>query len=268
MNDSVRVEKSSGVSESIGFLLIFTIVIIGIGMVTLYGYPMLLKQQVGADEQIMEKNMIVLQNDVKSLAYKTVPYKETSLKVGGGSLTLHNSLEGTSSAYFSIADNAGVIAFPTDPLVVHTGDLRYQSLSAESMISLENGAVVKRDIVVPGSVMLAEPRWFIDGSTNTAVIYLIAFNSSTILARSGVGTVQMTLGDVSYPPPYTIPPGDLVHVQYHPGTDADYSLAWNTYFANSLKLGPGGSPDDYILLEGPGQVVIKQYQVIVKSLAL
>ena len=72
-------------------MLIFAIIIAGIGLVTLYGYPMLLKQQTSADEQIMEKNMIVLQNDVKSLAYKTVPYKETSMKVGDGALTVYNT---------------------------------------------------------------------------------------------------------------------------------------------------------------------------------
>jgi hypothetical protein len=43
----------------------------------MYGYPVLLKQQASADQQIMEKNMIVLQNDIKSLCYKSVPYKET-----------------------------------------------------------------------------------------------------------------------------------------------------------------------------------------------
>ena len=80
-----------GVSESIGFMLIFTIVIAGIALVTLYGYPLLLQQQLGAEEKIMEKNMIVLQNDMKSLAYKTVPFKETALKIGGGSLTVYNS---------------------------------------------------------------------------------------------------------------------------------------------------------------------------------
>ena len=47
-------------------MLIFTIVIAGIALVTLYGYPLLLQQQVGAEEKIMEKNMIVLQNDFKS----------------------------------------------------------------------------------------------------------------------------------------------------------------------------------------------------------
>jgi hypothetical protein len=86
-----------GVSESIGFMLIFAIVIAGIGLVTLYGYPLLLQQQLGADVKIMEKNMIVLQNDIKSLAYKTVPFKETSLKIGGGSLTVYNSSYSPSS---------------------------------------------------------------------------------------------------------------------------------------------------------------------------
>ena len=94
-----------GVSESIGFLLIFTIVIVGIGLVTLYGYPLLLKQQVSADEKIMEKNMIVLQNDVKSLAYKTVPYKETSLKIGSGSLTVYNSSYQPSFSNITINDS-------------------------------------------------------------------------------------------------------------------------------------------------------------------
>ncbi|MDP2796214.1 MAG: hypothetical protein Q8N94_01720, partial [Methanoregula sp.] len=101
-----RISCTAGVSESIGFLLIFTIVIAGIGLVTLYGYPMLLKQQTSADEQIMQKNMIVLQNDVKSLAYKTVPYKETSLKIGGGALTVYNSTYTPASSNITIKDSS------------------------------------------------------------------------------------------------------------------------------------------------------------------
>src|SRR5512136_1522336 len=91
MNWTVRRTGNDGVSEAIGFMLIFGMVIVGIGLVTLYGYPLLLQQQVGADEKIMEKNMIVLQNDVKRLAYKTVPFKETAMKIGWGSLTVYNS---------------------------------------------------------------------------------------------------------------------------------------------------------------------------------
>src|SRR5512136_3187645 len=115
--------NEQGVSEAIGFMLIFTIVIAGIALVTLYGYPLLLQQQVGADEKIMEKNMIVLQNDVKSLAYKTVPFKETSLKIGSGSLTVYNS------SYNLATSPKLTIEYPPNTKVVDSftsGELRYE----------------------------------------------------------------------------------------------------------------------------------------------
>ena len=84
-------------------MLIFTIILAGIGLVTLYGYPMLMQQQTNADEKIMEKNMIVLQNDIKSLAYKTVPYKETSLKIGGGTLFVYSHRQQPDIAQYHIS---------------------------------------------------------------------------------------------------------------------------------------------------------------------
>ena len=80
--------SSSGVSETIGFVLILGMVITGIALVTLFGYPMLLSEQANANYRNMEKGMIVLQNDIKSIAYKSVPFKETTLQVSGGALTL------------------------------------------------------------------------------------------------------------------------------------------------------------------------------------
>jgi hypothetical protein len=63
------------VSEAIGFMILFTLVTMGIGLVTLYGYPVLMQQQTNAHERNMEQTMIVLQNDIKSLCYKNVPSK-------------------------------------------------------------------------------------------------------------------------------------------------------------------------------------------------
>ena len=114
--------NDGGVSESIGFMLIFTIVIAGIALVTLYGYPLLLQQQVGAEEKIMEKNMIVLQNDFKSMAYKTVPYKETSLKIGGGSLTVYNLSDSPSSiTIYNNISNPYIQNFQPGELTVRIG---------------------------------------------------------------------------------------------------------------------------------------------------
>jgi hypothetical protein len=261
-----------GVSEAIGFMLIFTIVIAGIGLVVLYGYPLLLQQQVSADEKIMEKNMIVLQNDIKSLAYKTVPFKETSLKIGGGSLTVYNSSYSPSSSTFKIYNKTQ----PNNPYInaFTPGELRYESVSAKTDISLQNGAVVMRPRTTPGSAMISEPRWFYDSQTNTMVINLINITSTNKFAKEGIGTIQMTLGETSY---MNIREGTNVdlYVDYTPDTVQDYSVAWGNYFANSLKM-TMPSPQtvslptkQYRLPTDPTRpvtLVIKKYEVQIKNI--
>jgi hypothetical protein len=256
-----------GVSEAIGFMLIFTIVIAGIGLVTLYGYPLLLQQQVSADEKIMEKNMIVLQNDIKSLAYKTVPFKETSLKIGGGSLTVYNSSYTPASSNITIYDLTGT----TYVNLFQPGELRYESVSAQTDISLQNGAVVMRPRINPGSVMLSEPRWFYDENTNTMVINLINITSTNILAKEGIGTVQMTLGETSY---YNtpIPAGTTIKLDYTSDTTGvqNYSVAWGNYFTQTLpmteQLPPPNPPARTYVLPPIDTLVIKKYEVQIKNI--
>ena len=260
-------ESEHAVSEAIGFIIIFGIIIAGIGMVTLYGYPMLLQQQSNSDEQIMEKNLIVLQNDVKSLAYKTVPYKETSLKVGGGALVVYNmSYDTDNSANFTISDDSGQIKDDAGniPLKFYPGDLRYESTSAQTGMSLENGAVVKRMLAEEGSVMLAEPRWFYDSQTKTAVIYLIGFNSTDTISRSGIGTVKMELESTnSTEYPVTL---DQVSVQYGPDSNANYETAWDNYFHNSLGMEETFSGSKvYNFPSGMERLVINKYVIAIKS---
>jgi hypothetical protein len=257
-----------GVSEAIGFMLIFTIVIAGIGLVTLYGYPLLLQQQVGADVKIMEKNMIVLQNDIKSLAYKTVPFKETSLKIGGGSLTVYNSSHSPPSSRMDIIDQSGTVYLNS----FRPGELRYESVSAQTDIALENGAVITRPRISPGSSMLAEPRWFYDSGTNTMVINLINITSSDIMAKEGIGTVQMTLGETSYQINQSI--GVPIYIDYTPDSVQNYSVAWNNYFINSkgmtlAAIQPAPPVIRYQLptdLTRPATLVIKKYEVQIKTI--
>jgi hypothetical protein len=259
-----------GVSESIGFLLIFTMVIVGIGLVTLYGYPMLLQQQTSADEQIMQKNMIVLQNDVKSLAYKTVPYKETSLKIGGGTLTVYNSTYTPSTINITIIDSSNHHFLDS----FNSGQLMYSSVSAGSDISLQNGAVVMRRYVEPGSVMLAEPRWFYDGQTKTMVINLVNITSNATLSRAGVSTVQIALGETRFNKTDvldTIPLVPPVFLEYTPDPAQDYSIAWDNYFQKTLVMTlVSGTPGTGTILKyqlpDTTTLVIKQYEVNLRSL--
>jgi len=273
--------NDKGVSEAIGFMLIFGMVIVGIGLVTLYGYPLLLQQQVSADEKIMEKNMIVLQNDIKSLAYKAVPFKETSLKIGGGSLTVYNSSYSTPSSTIGINDSAGNPYIPQ----FTPGELRYESVSSQTDISLQNGAVVLRRHVEPGSVMLAEPRWFFDSATNTIVFNLIKMTSDTIMAKEGIGTVQMRLvGEPYYSALPLIPNGQEFKLVYTPdasGGGQDYSVAWDNYITKTFDNPPyislttsggppgSGAPVTYTLRNDGAadmKLVIKIFEVNIKSL--
>ena len=234
--------NDKGVSEAIGFMLIFGMVIAGIGLVTLYGYPLLLQQQVSADQKIMEKNMIVLQNDVKSLAYKTVPFKETSLKIGGGSLTVYNSSYSPPSSTIEI--NNGVVASYLPPYALGTkftpGELRYESVSSQTDISLQNGAVVLRPRIkqgsTSGSAMIAQPRWFFDATTNTMVINLMNITSTSILAKEGIGTIQMELAGEPYYNETFVPVNQNIIITYTPDAIQDYSVAWDNYIWNTWNV--------------------------------
>jgi hypothetical protein len=252
---------NDGVSESIGFILIFAMVIVGIGLVTLYGYPLLLKQQTNADEQIMEKNMIVIQNDMKSLAYKSVPYKETSMKIAGGALTVNND-NPTHKPELRIEDQNGNIWMPIN----RTGSLTYRSLSTQEEISLQNGAVIKRALQSSGSTTLAEPRWFYDRQTETLVINVIRINSSVLMAREGISTVQMMLGETDY---IQSPPGiaNPVYVYYTFDPSQDYHIAWQNYLTRTMNMDCSwSSPTLTCWTRDPvSLLVIKKTDVIIRS---
>lgn len=260
------VPEDEAVSEAIGFVLIFSLVMVGIGLVTLYGYPVLLKQQASADQRIMEKNMIVLQNDIKSLTYKSVPYKETSLKVGGGSLSVFN--QSMTIQNFEIRKNGALIDSPFNPF--KPGELRYQSLNEGGMVAtIENGAVIYRQYGSTGSLMLAEPRWFVDADPisgrTTVVIFLIGIDSAEELGETGVGTVQLALNQTQVKEEVLLT-GDRINVKYTPDPDNDYSKAWSNYLTNTLKYADAGGGSYTYQVTSDGLLVVKYYDVIVKSL--
>ena len=260
--------RDNGASESIGFLLIFTIVMMGIGLVTLYGYPMLLQQQTGADEQIMEKNMIVLQNDFKGLVYKTVPYKETALKIGGGTLELNNfrTLPSHGPA-FDVSEYLGSDLMPTN----NTGDLRYLASASQSAISLENGAVVKQDPSVTGAVMLAEPRWFYDDQTSTIVINLVWINSTGYMSHTGIGTVQMGLGPTEYVRDDPVG-GKKVSITYTPDTTSlNYdAYAWKDYMEKQMNMQCGAPSATSAMTcttnNAYNTIVVKRTEIVINSI--
>ncbi len=257
------------VSESIGFIIIFSIVIAGIGLVSLYGYPMLLQHQIGADERTMEQTMITIQNDMKLLSYSNVPYKDTALRVSGGAMSVYETADTNQDFEFEWLDNG-----TWNDLHFSPGELRYVSDQGTAVISFENGAVVRRQQDASGSVMLAEPRWFYDDNEithkKTVVIFLTALKTKNNrdLSLNGIGNLQMSRLEEPKVHELSSSVGNTdLRVKYTPDGSNDYSQAWHNYFTGSSIIQGGlDIQGDYYVIEGIDQVIVKQYNITITNI--
>lgn len=259
--------KEEAVSETIGYILIFGIMLGGIALITLYGYPMLIQEQQNTNVRNMERNMIVVQNDLNGLVYKNIPYKESTLQVGGGTMLIQKEpgvSAGLKSKFSIDIDGDGTVDRTFTP-----GEINYNSQDGMATISLENDAVHVRYWSSPnGSAMLAEPRWFYDEPTKTFVMSFITMNATDYFAQTGIGTVRMKLLDASQTP-YGVS-GSSVNVTYEADPENNYNIAWRNYFnSSSLKMqykSGDGFTSTFALDQNVTKLVIKTYNVTVLSL--
>lgn len=254
----------SAVSEAVGFIIIFGIMLTGIGLVTVYGYPVLVQEQQNSNIRNMERNMIVLQSDFNSLTIKSIPYKETMMQVAGGTLMVAKE-PNPAWPYFEVTKDGA-----TSLLKFYPGELKYTSDNGDAVIVTENGAVHKRYYSSPGgSVMISEPRWFYDEPTQTFVMSFIRVNASNNLAQTGIGTVSMKIVD-SNEKIEDVPPGSTISVQYTANPEDNYNVAWRNYFNKpELKMTPEiitGFNLTYKLDANVKQLVIKTYNVTILSI--
>jgi hypothetical protein len=130
--------------------------------------------------------------------------------------------------------------------------------------------------------MIAQPRWFFDATTNTMVINLINITSTNIIAKEGIGTLQMELVGEPYYNETFVPSGQSVEIVYTPDATQDYSVAWDNYIWNTWNvpqsykstLPTGGLPGSgasitYTLTNAgssPMALVIKIFTVNIRSI--
>jgi len=256
------IANDRAVSEAIGFILILGLVLTGIGLVTLYGYPVLVKEQSSTDVKNMERAMIVIQNDMKSLCFKNVPYKESTLQVSGGTLEVIDFSESKSS--FKIKTTDGQRYPPSGQLKL--GELRYRSDRSTEVITLENGAVITRQEGSTGSAMLAEPRWFCDDDPikddKTFVIYIMNVTAGERMAKSGMTTVRMQLQETNTAV-HNLSPQSKVTVTYTADTTNDHSVAWKNYLTSPMvdMTKKASSPPDAYEISDVDKLVIKEYRI-------
>jgi hypothetical protein len=258
-------EDESGVSEAIGFILIFTIVILGISIVTLYGYPVLADARISSDEKIMEQNMIVLQNDIKILTRSNVPYRDTTIGVSGGSIFVTNSTEAASvidGEHFNLTYFNTISGTP-ETTSYYPGSLEFISDEGTAVVSVSNGAVVKRQQDLSGSSMVSNPRWFYDETGGALVIFMTTLDSPRPMTLGGIGTIQMSMLDAPVIHDFDYSPiNRSVTIEYFPDPDDDYSRAWSNYLTGPYIGGDGFTEVSTNVYQWPvNRLVIKEYTV-------
>lgn len=221
-------------SDAIGFVLVFSLIVLTVGTVYAAGYPALEEFRTGEQLENMERAFDVLDDNLADLARDGAPSRATEIKLNGGRLAVNGSTTVTVNATttdpvrganFTVSDEG-------TPITYREGD---------TTIVSAHGAVLRQD--GDAAVMRSDPGWVIDDEH--ALIPLIvtdrtgdrvAFGgSSTVLVRGQV-TGRGVAGEV------VAAAGDDVTVTVtvaSPRADA-----WGRYFEAEGFTAVDGDPAD------------------------
>lgn len=116
-----------GVSEAIGFVLIFAVITATIGMVYATGFVGLYNAQQAEQHTNMERAFDVLESNIDSVQSKAVPSRATEIKLAGGTLEVDETVAVTVVTDSTEVGSCNVTrqrSFSTRPIVYEDGDTR------------------------------------------------------------------------------------------------------------------------------------------------
>ncbi|MBP1910098.1 DUF7289 family protein [Methanolobus bombayensis] len=170
--------SNAAVSETLGYILLFAIVTLSMGVIYAIGYPALQSNMDANVFESAEQNFIVLQSNMERVAFDQTPVKVLKLKLQSSSIEVSNesAISVTTSDGFSWNGATGEIVFSKD----------------EKTISYENGAVFKK-YPREATVMISEPSIYATSFENTTVtnIGIVSVNGHSQLSGKGIATVNL-----------------------------------------------------------------------------
>lgn len=211
------------VSETLGYIIIFGVVVAGIAMVFLIGSQIIDSTQESASFQSIEQSFNVVGSDIRSTAFQESPMMTTRIKIDYG--TIFMLPENVSGSEVMVLDSSGSIINKT-PL----GVLTFNSADYGKSITLENGALVKMfgGNSTYGSIMSLQPRIFYSNSTKTLMVTLINLKGDYKGYTGGIDNIQSQYLDSSISSQTLATPVLKFNVR------SNYTGAWNDYFMNTL----------------------------------
>ncbi|RZN37497.1 MAG: hypothetical protein EFT35_06095 [Methanophagales archaeon ANME-1-THS] len=218
--------NNKGVSEVIGYLLMFAVVVTIVSVIYVSGMPVIDQTKDSSAITSMETVFLTLQGNMKKVAVGQSPVR-----------TMHvNLVKGTMSGQ----ENAGNITIDKDgaPVTIPFGNIEY-TLGTQKII-YENGAIIEHS--PGGNIIISEPLiFFTNYSSDNADVFISVINASGTLSISGVlGQIQMG--------PYNVTRDTRVDYSADPASSVTitvntrYAHAWSLFLNNSYTETFGGVP--------------------------
>ena len=199
----------NGVSEVVGFILVFSIITLAIGIIYVVGYPAIEDSKDRTQLKNMEKNFIVLQSNIEMVAFGESPVRMMRMELGGGTITVRTTNDGE-----IFNDLVGTVTY---------------GMEERREIIYENGGIWSR-YPSGGSVGVSDPRINLREDLNNTrylVISIVKINSSTS-STGGKGIVTLTIenSDPTTPTPRIDRAGGTAWINI----TSDVAPAWKRYF--------------------------------------
>jgi hypothetical protein len=210
-----------GVSETLGYIMIFGVVVAGIAMVFLIGSHIIANTQESASFQGLEQSFEVVSSDLRSTAFEESPMMTTRVKIDYGSISLLP--EGISGNEVVIYGNDSADMKYSQPI----GVLKFVSQTYGKSITLEDGALAKMydGDGAYGSSMTLEPRIFFSDSTNTLLVTVINLKGAYTGYSGGIDNIQTSYLDSTLEQ-YTGLSSAMLCIR------TNYTGAWANYFTD------------------------------------
>ena len=231
--DREFLKSESAVSEVIGFILIFIIVVLAISAIYAVGYPTIQSSKENAQFQNMEQSFMVLQSNINTVAFGQTPVRTLKTSLGGGSLTVYPSEYLTEEQITVKNGTTGIIWEGT------IGAIEYEN-NGRSIAYVGGGVWEKYP--AGSAIKVSEPRISVheDNGNKTVSVSIINISSENgISSVGGEGAASVTVRSKTSPYPLDIASfGDV-------GEDVDiivtsyYADAWGRYFNETIDPSMG-----------------------------
>lgn len=212
----------NGVSETVGYILIFGIVFTCIGILLVMGNQIIGSTETQTSFQGIQQSFNVLTSDISQTAFQATPVRTMQVRYDG---TL-SFIPGGNTITVSRSDG-------TQTQTYKPGVIRFDSKGLKQNIEIENGALATNFGDTNNSQLTTTPRMYVANDTKTLFISIIDLQgNSTLQGGSGVSNIKLTYLGSNIAAP--IDTSGTHQVEFTIKTNS--TAAWTTYinseFAN------------------------------------